>query len=63
MKKKNTLVFTLILTMLATSCAVTNKFCPSQDPHHFYRAYGLKTPKAVLLNQRGYSRPKLKTKF
>lgn len=56
--KKKTVLFTALIAVLLTSCGVVQqKWCPSRDPHFFYRQQGLKTPKAVLLNQRGYSRP------
>lgn len=55
--KKQTLLLLAFIAILATSCSVTQqKWCPSRDPHFFYRSQGTKAPKAVLLNQRGYSR-------
>ena len=61
--KKSTLCCLLAAIVFLSSCAVQQKWCPSQDPHFFYRSQGLKKPKAVLLNERGYSRPKLKNKY
>lgn len=55
---KKQILFLAFIAILATSCSVTQqKWCPSRDPHYFYRLQGTKAPKAVLLNQRGYSRP------
>lgn len=60
---KKVLLFAVIASIFLASCGVTQqKWCPSRDPHFFYRAQGTKAPKAVLLNQRGYSRPKLRNK-
>jgi len=61
---KKSIPFCLIATIFfLSSCRVQNIGCPSQDKHYFYRPQGVKKPKAVLLNERGYAKPKLKTKF
>lgn len=57
------IVYGLILAFLFSSCGVTQKWCPSQDKHFFYRAQGLKKPVALQMNERGYSRPKLRTRW
>jgi len=61
--KKSIPICLIAALVFLSSCAVQNRWCPSQDKHYFYRAQGLKTPKNVLANKRGYAKPKLKTKF
>lgn len=62
MKKQTIILLLAVIAIFSSSCAVQQRWCPSRDPHFFYRQQGLKKPKAVLMNERGFSNRKLKNR-
>lgn len=54
---KNLILLACIASLALASCA-SSKCCPTTNPKYFYQAQGIKAPKALIKNYKGYSKRK-----